>query len=246
MKTIQLILAVLILFTGLESCKKSEVSSEPLASLNVITAVISGGNVKLNTNVRDSAKAYNAKVFGIVPGKEIKLFRTSNPAVNYYKETPITENGGLYSVFLAGQGSTLEPIFKKESIPAFYKDSIFGVRIVNLSPNSTPVNVTLASAPATNVFNNVTYRQITDFSTFPLRSILAGNTEKLKTVNFQIRNAAGTLLASYQLPVNANSNYPGISINLQRFKNISIVIKGLMGTTTGPDAFGVFPVVTTY
>ncbi|MBB5438002.1 hypothetical protein HDC92_001677 [Pedobacter sp. AK017] len=238
---IKLSLAVLVLLAGLGSCKKSEVKAEPLASLNVIAAVIGGGNVKLNTNVRDSAKAYNAKVFGIVPGKEIKLYRVSNPTVNYYKETPVTENGGLYSVFLAGQGSAFEPIFKKESIPAFYKDSIIGVRIVNLSPNSTALNVTRASATSTNAFAGVTYKQITDFVTFPLKTVIPTG-----SVSFQIRNAAGTLLATYTLPTSANSNYPGISIALQRFKNISIVIKGLMGTTTGPDAFGVFPVVTTY
>lgn len=243
---IKLTLAVFLLLAGLVSCKKNEVSSEPLASLNVVTAVIGGGNLKLNTNVRDSVKEYNAKVFGIVPGKEIKLFRTSKPEVNYYKETPVTENGGTYSIFITGQGNSFEPIFKKENLPAFYKDSIFGVRIINLSPNSTPINITLASATGTNVFTNIGYKQITEFTTFPLQAILANNTEKLKTVNFQVRNSTGALLASYQLPVNANNNYPGISINLQRFKNISLIIKGLMGTTTGPDAFGVFPVVGSY
>ncbi|MBB5440239.1 hypothetical protein HDC92_003939 [Pedobacter sp. AK017] len=238
MKSFNLIIGLAIMAS---SCKKTETKSEPLASLNVITAVIGGGNVKLNTNERDSVKAHNWKTFGIVPGKEIWLYKTGNPVVSYYKETPATENGGVYSIFLAGQGSTFEPIFMKENLPAFYKDSIFGVRIVNLSPNSTPVNVTLASAAGTNVFTSVAYKQVTGITTFPLRTVIPAG-----TVSFQIRNEAGVLLATYTLPTSANSNYPGISIALQRFKNMNIVVKGLMGTTTGPDAFGVFPVVTSY
>jgi len=243
---IKLILAVCVLLIVMSSCKKTETKSEPLASLNVITAVIGGGNVKLNTNEGDSAVAYNWKTFGIVPSKEIRLYRTDNPSVIYFKDTPVTENGGTYSVFLAGQGSTFEPIFLKENLPAFYRDSIFGVRIVNLSPNSTPINVTLESATGTNVFTGVAYKQVTGITTFPLLNILASQPERMKTINFQVRDAAGTLLASYQLPPTANSTYARVSIRDQRFKNISIVIKGLMGTTSGPDAFGVFPVVTSF
>jgi hypothetical protein len=231
------------------SCKKTKVESKPIASLNVINAVISGGTVKVNINERDSAMTYNWKTFGIVPGADIKVYPTSSPSTPYYQSVkPETKNGKLYAAFLCGQLPNVETVFKEENVPAFYTDSIFGVRIINLSPNSLPVNVSLKSDPTVNVFTSIGYKQLSEIKTFPLPNITtsAADSTKRKTINFQIRNAAGTQFAFYELPVDVNSFYPGVSVNLQRYKNITIVIKGLQGTTSGPDAFGVFPVVMSY
>jgi hypothetical protein len=224
------------------SCKKENNESNPIASLNVINAVVGGGNVKLNSLALDSAKSYNSKTFAIVPGEDLKIFPTNSLLTPYYQNTkPQTEHGKMYSVFLCGQLPNVEAIFRDEQIPSPYRDSIFGVRIINLSPNSAAMNVTLASATNSNVFSNVAFKQITEIVTFPLPTVINAN-----SVTFQIRDVGGVLLASYQLPVSANSLYPGISRNLQRFKNINLVIKGLQGTTTGPDAFGIFPTAMSY
>jgi hypothetical protein len=232
----------LFFLSSVTSCKKTEIKSSPIASLNVVTAVINGGNVKLNTNLQDSAKAYNSKSFAIIPGSKIVLYPTNNPLTPYYNPThqTSTENGEVYSVFLAGQAPTFESVFVKENLPERYADSTIGVRIINLSPNSTPINVTLASANTINVFSDVSYKQISDFAKFPLRTVIPTG-----SATFQIRDAAGTLLATYTIPTSVNSLYPGITIALQRFKNITLVIKGLMGTT-GSDGFGVFPTLMTY
>jgi hypothetical protein len=93
------------------------------------------------------------------------------------------------------------------------------------------------------LFSNIAYKQISDFVKLPLKtSVTAGS------VSFQVRSAVNpsTVMTTYTLPNNANSEYPGISINLQRFKNITIVVKGVQGTTSGADRFGVFPVLTSY
>lgn len=52
----------------------------------------------------------------------------------------------------------------------------------------------------------------------------------------------GTLLASFTLPASAVSPYTTATVAQARFKNVTLVIKGLVGTTTGTNAFGVFPV----
>lgn len=227
------------------SCKKKNIEPQPVASLNVTTAVIGGSSVKLNNNLRDSVLAYNSRSFGIVPGNDITLFPTNSPSTIYYQSLkPATQSGKLYSVFLAGQSPNFEAIFREESFPNRYSDSIFGVRIINLSPNSTPMNITLQNNTTTNVFSNVTYKQLTDFVTFPLPTTIPAG-----SVSFQVRAAAtpGTVLATYTLPNSVVNTYPGISVSLQRFKNITLVIKGLQGTTgSNPDAFGLFPVVTSY
>jgi hypothetical protein len=226
-----IVFAFLILTIGLQSCKKDGPNFTPLASLNVADAVIGGRNVKLNTNVRDSATLYSYKLFQVVAGETpIRIYPTNNPKTPYFEETKTTVNGGIYSLFLAGTASAPESIFVKDEIPPFSQDSIVRVRIVNCSVNSSPISVTLGSAPTVNLFNAVSYKTVTTFSTIELKTKIAvgGNV-------FQIRDSAGTLLTSYTLPATGL-----VSVASSRFKNITLVVKGLLGTTTGSDAFGVY------
>lgn len=232
----QLLLSIAVVFNV--SCKKSEIQSNHTATLVVTNSVIAGGNVKLNTNDRDSARLYNAKTFGITAGSSlIKLYPTNNPNTPYFNSSLQTQNGGIYSLFLSGQSPTFDAFFIRDNIPLYYTDSSLGIRVVNLSPNSTPLNITLASASTTNIFSGIAYKQLANFIKLPLR-----NPVPVGTVSFQVRDAANTLLSTYTLPATANSAYPGISILNSRNRNITLVIKGLQGTTTGNDAFGIFPV----
>ena len=226
-----IVYAFLILAGGLQSCKKDGPNFTPLASLNVADAVIGGRNVKLNTNVRDSATLYSYKLFQVLAGETpIRLYPTNNPNAPYFDETKTTVNGGIYSLFLTGTASAPESVFVKDEIPPFSRDSIVRVRIVNCSLNSAPISVTLGSAPTANVFSNIGYKTVTAFSDIELKTRIAvgGNV-------FQIRDSAGTLLASYTLPATGL-----VSVASSRFKNITLVVKGLVGTTTGTDAFGIY------
>ncbi len=229
---------LIISLMTITACKKNEISLTPLASLNVVNAVIGGGDVKLNDNVQDSAKAFNSKTFGIIAGtNNLSIYSTNNPSKPYYNNTLETENGGNYSIFLSGQSTGIEALFIQENIPPSYADSIIGIRVVNLSPNSTSLNITLASAPNNNFIGGLAYKQMTDFIQLPLRSLITTG-----SMSFQVRNGGNNLLATYTLPTVVNSTYPGISVQLSRFKNISLVVKGLIGTNSGNDAFGIFPV----
>jgi hypothetical protein len=238
MKHVPLIFCSIVVII-MTSCKKNEVSLTPLASLNVVAAVIGGGNLKLNYNERDSAKAYNSKVFGIVSGtSNVVIYSTSNPGKPYYDNTVETQNGDNYSLFLSGNPNGIDAVLVKDNMPAHYIDSTVGVRIVNLSPNCSPVNITLASASTTKIFSNIAYKQVSDFIQLPLLAVMPSG-----SVTFQVRDGiSNALLTSYTLPSSVNSDYPGISVQLSRFRNITLVIKGLQGVSTGVDAFGVFPV----
>ena len=225
------IIFILILMVGLQSCKKDGPTFTALASLNVADAVIGGRNVKLNTNVRDSATLYGYKLFQVLAGETaIKLYPTNNPNFPYYNEIKTTVNGGIYSLFLTGTASAPESIFIKDEIPPFSQDSIVRVRIVNCSVNSSPLSLTLASSPTVNIFRDISYKSVSAFSNIELKTRVAvgGNI-------FQIRDSAGTLLASYTLPATGL-----VSVASSRFKNITLVIKGLSGTTSGTDAFGIY------
>lgn len=221
------------------SCKKGKIESKPAAAINVVASVISGGNVKLNTNARDSAKAYNAKAFVVVPGTTILLYPTTGSTTPYFDSNPDTENGGIYSIFLTGQSPTFESIFVKETALDRYTDSSLGIRVINLSPNSVPMHITLASDVNTNIFSGIAYKQLTEFVKLPLKTTIPTG-----SVTFQVRSSVdNSILTSYTLPTSVNSTYPNISITASRDRKLTLVIKGLQGTTgSNPDAFGIFPV----
>jgi hypothetical protein len=226
-----LFFTLLILTLSWQSCKKEGPTFSPLASLNVANAVVGGRNVKLNTNVRDSANLYGFKLFQVIPGETaIKLFPTNNPAAPYYQQTNTTVNGGIYSLFLTGTAATPESIFVKDEIAPFSQDSILRVRIVNCSVGSSAISVTMGSSPTVSLFSNLSYKTVSAFNSIDLKTRIAtgGNI-------FQLRNAAGTVLATYTLPATGT-----VSVASSRFKNITLVVKGLFGTTSGSDAFGVF------
>jgi hypothetical protein len=238
MKFLNSITAILVTLSIISSCRKDEIEIIPLASLNVTVAIIEGGNVKYNTNLQDSIKAYNSRLFPILLGTNISLSATKDPRTTYYDNTLDMENGKTYSLFLSGFSSSIDAIFTEDNIPSRYSDSVIGIRVINLSRNSRPLNISLGSANATNIFSKVVYKQITEFKTFAMRTLIPPG-----SITFRITDeGTNALLATYTLPASANSTYPGISIALSRFKNLTLVIKGLQGVTSGIDAFGVFPV----
>ncbi len=237
MRSIFYIIYIALFFVT--SCKKDELEVSSIASLNTVTAVIDGGNVKLNTNERDSAKSYNSKLFIIRSGNSIvRLYPTNDNSIVYFNQSVQTEAYGIYSLFLAGAYPTIETVLVKDNLPPMYSDSTFGIRVINLSPNSSSVDITLAADTKTNLFSEVPYKQLTEFIKLPLPTTIPSG-----SVSIQVRDHANaSLLATYTLPTSVNSLYPGISIALTRFRNLTLVVKGLKGTTSGTNAFGIFPV----
>lgn len=225
-------LLLFLLLAAFASCKKDTPKFSSLASLNVADAVIGGANVKLNTNVRDSATINSYKLFQLNAGSNIRirLYPTNNPSTSYYDQSPEIVNGGIYSVFLTGTAAAPESVFVKDEIPPFSQDSIIRVRVINCSPNSTAMTVTLAAAPSTSIFSDLAYKDLSNFVLLPLKTIVpAGGT------SFQVKNSSGDILATYTLPATGV-----VSVASSRFKCITLVIKGLVGTTSGANAFGVY------
>lgn len=237
---LEYVILISILHMLIASCEKDKLSSKQnlASSLIVVNGVIGGENLKLNNNERDSARGYNFKIFSIPSGiGNVELYSTKNLKTPYYSQQEDLEPGGVYSLFLSGTPSAIKANFKREEISEYYADSTVGIRIVNLSSNSNSLNVTLASAPTNSIFSNVSYNEVTNIVKIPLPNAVPAN-----NVTFQIRDAVNTLLTSYTLPASANSTYPNISVHNSRNHNMTLVIKGVLGTTVGIDAFGVFPV----
>jgi hypothetical protein len=233
------IFLIIFLFLFSVSCSKNKVTSGSVAALQVTNAIIGGSNIGFNTNAWDSVVGYNAKVFSLRGGtNSILFYPTSNPIKPFYNSSKMTNNGEIYSAFLHGKLPDVETIWIKDSIPAYYLDSSIGVRVINLSPNSAPIDITLASSPTNKLFASVGYKKLTDFIVLSLK---VGR--PVGSVNFQVRNSTNNvILATYTIPTSVNGLYPNISTKLSINRCVTLVVKGWLGETVGIDAFGVFPV----
>jgi len=237
---------ILIWLTGFLlclGCKKNDIGTSLLSTLNVINATVDAGQAKVNyfgktiswKNYTSGTAAVNygaVQLYAVTPGNNIHIVQSSDTTKSLFNGEVTENDRDIYSLYLTGTLAAPESIVKKENLPPFYSDMSIGVRVINLSPNSDPVNVTLESIPTVNEFTGVGYKSITEFKKLPYPAMLVTGSNV-----FQLRDAAGTLLASYTLPTEGL-----LSVTSARYRNITLVIKGLQGTTTGTNAFGAFAV----
>lgn len=228
-------LGIVLLFTAC-SKKDSSIPSTYSATVNVINAVVNNTGIKVNTNnspivyLSANQVGYGAASLYYIPRSQgrISLVTTAD-TTNYLLNSTYSFNSGFATIYLAGQTGAIDTIAREETNYPFIRtdvvvpDSSIYLRYVNLSPNSTPVNINIKGA-GTNEANSLAYKGITDFKKYPA---LASNGSYI----FEVRDVVtNTLLTTYTFTVTATN----------RFKNVALIIKGLTGTTTGTNAFGVF------
>src|SRR6266480_1853449 len=190
MKRLNQLLTVFFLSFLIGSCKKDEVKLTPLASLNIINAVVGGMAIKLNTLPTTIAYNANSQFTLLAGNSSIYVYPVGDSSHPYYSNTIQTANGSYYSLFLSGQAPTIDTILIKDVVP-YRADSTFGLRFINLSPNSPAVSVNLTGGANGSEVASLPYKSITEFKTYPG---LAANA----TTSFEIRNAAtGTVLVTY-------------------------------------------------
>ncbi len=223
-------LTLLLLFIGIfVSCKKDVLETTPLASIRIINTVTGGSTARLNsasTTISNNSSTVTGTTgaFGLLPGNpDIYVWPTTDSLSPYYnsnKSVAVAE-GDYFTLFLGGTPAVPEGILVKESWQN-YTDSVVGIRFVNMSPNSTPVNVTLSTSTTTNQFSNVAFKDITDFKQFPATSNVTNYT-------FQVRRASSpnTVLSSVSISLSGTSAIP-------RFKNVTIVFRGNIGGSPAP------------
>ena len=196
------------------SCKKERISTPAVASLTVMNAVISGKSVRLGNNVTAVANNSSSQQVVMAGETELYVWPVGDSANPYYRSPKFyAEERGTYSLFVAGQAPNIKGIILEDNIP-YHADSTCGIRFINLSPNSPPLNITLLSSPGTVEVSNLTYLQNTDFKIFPAKAANTGYT-------FQFRRASdNSLIATYSLP----APHP-------RFTNITLVLRGLVASS---------------
>ncbi|WP_285055497.1 hypothetical protein [Pedobacter ginsengisoli] len=162
-----------------------------------------------------------------------KVVNAADTTVKLYEQT-ISFNSPLYTMYVIGQAPTFEAIVKEENNFPFIAftdripvkaDSVVNVRFINLSPNSVPLKVKIVTVTGNEV-DNLPYKE---FGVWKKYTATAAST----IYSFQLRDATSdVLITTFNFTANATN----------RFKNVSLIVKGLQGTTTGTNAFGVMTV----
>lgn len=247
----KIIIASLCFTILLASCKKAsvdEVALAPKSGFMVVNAAlnISSAKVYAHSNLinwknlpgTDAMAQFRSGYLGTYAGSNhVRAVSAADTTIILYSSNK-AENfaaNSFNTLFLAGNTGAYEGVFIQNDNIVNHTDSAMGIRFINLSPNSTPLSITLSTAPTTNIEAGLVYKQKSDFKKYPALASTG-------SIIFQVRDAGGVLLASYTLPVTAVSPYGLASIPFARFRNITLVVKGLQGTTSGTNAFGVFPV----
>ena len=223
------------------ACKKEKsFHSDGTATIQVVNADVGITGIKLNmynlpvkwwsttSQVNYGASAFYYAQRIATPITVVSSADTANPLLN----STYNIRGNIYTLYIAGQFPTIDTIMREETNYPYVQldripsdaDSIINIRFVNLSPNSSPVNINILGS-AVNEVSNLAYKGITNFKAY---------TAKIANPNykFEIRDAAtNTILLTYTFNVTATN----------RFKNVALVLKGLQGAS-GTNAFGVFAV----
>lgn len=234
--------------TLLVSCKKNDIDIKPLSSYIIVNATIDVSNAKVYAADRDTywkvlpatdaAAQYKSASFSAYAGNNtIKAVSAADTNITLFSTIKPEEfkEAAFNTLFLCGNTGTYEGILINNDKIVNHTDSAIGIRFINLSPNSPAVSITLAATPTVKETTGLTYKQKIDFKMYPALQNTAA-------MVFQIRNIADSILTSYTLPVAGSGTYPNAGIVNGRFKNITLVVKGLYGTTTGTNAFGILPV----
>ena len=207
-------LITLIGVTGFAACKKDEIKNSPMASLRIVNG-IAGGTAIRNGAYAGTISNISSRLDNIQTGGfDIYIWPNGDSLHPYYVLPKfVAQDREIYSLFLCGPPTAVEGIIVKEDIP-YWTDTIAGIRFVNLSPNSTGINITRLSTPTVNDVTNLQYKSMTGFIGFPAGANV-GET-------FQFRNAStNAVLASVAFT----------KASMPRWRNMSLVFRGMVGGT---------------
>jgi hypothetical protein len=235
----RLLIAYSIIF--LFSCKKSDADHQnEAASITVINAITDAGAIKINNTGRTifwSANSeqivYGARgfYFAAVGSKQFVAVPTTDTTKILLNKSFNFERR-VYTLYLAGTKVEPDTLFKVELNYPFIRtdvtappsaDSVVNMRFVNLALGSPALKITTATS---NEVDNLPYKGIGAWKRYDAK--LAAT-----TYSFQIRRLDNdVLITTYNFSVTASN----------RFRNVTLLIRGIFGTTAGTAPFGVVPI----
>lgn len=214
MKTIINLLLIVVTLILFSACKKDGFSTVPLSSLKIGNYITGGTAAKLR-GVYSSSISNNSNLnYGILPGsQELYIYPLADSLRPYYhvNHKEVLAEGQSYSLFLGGTPSDVKSVFIAEAWPK--SDSNVRVRILNFSPGSPSVNITLSTSTSVMEFSNVNFGQLTSFKPYT-------KTGNAPAYTFQVRNSlTNAVIASHTLS----------SALVAGYNNFTLVLRGVVG-----------------
>lgn len=228
-KLVEIVGLCLILSYGmlLYSCQKDEhtngdIGKSGLAKVNVIDAVVTGGDVKVNVSPKEfywnslpNNQSAGGQVLGgftlgrlfMVPAGQntvMQVVSVNDTTKMWYNNTAQLSAGKVYSLYLSGTPGNIKSLLHEEAnFPASIvrdavkptppTDSIVNIRFINLSPSVPKVDVKLVGKG--NIITNLTYQQFSDFKAYS-----ATSAHEIYTIEIR-RSSDQELIATYDFPV---------------------------------------------
>lgn len=238
MKTIFRIIRFFLIFCCglfLYSCEKDTVwqAEAGIAKVNVINAVVTGGNAKVNVSekemywnsIRDNQAlgGFTLNKMFIVPTDRTTVFQVAplNDTTNlWYDQVAQLNSGKVYTLYLSGTPTAIKTTFQEESnfpdyvirdagTPTLSTDSIVNIRFVNLSSSGPKVDINIQGESDV-IADGLTYQAFSEFKTYPA-------TNGIYTIAFEIRKSSDkSLVTTYYF-----------NADFFRFKSVAIVLMGI-------------------
>jgi len=182
---------IITLLFGISCSKNGNVSNpEPISAVNIVNAAPNSSPFIVDLTGATSVTEYFSSAQQIDYGSSYEYSIPSGqiPTVVYQisdTNTPafigklLLSPNAIYSIFLAGNINNQGGIdtLLVEDFPPNYSiaDSVAGVRFVNLSTGSKPMNVTIEGNPvAQTEFTGLSYKNVSSWKGYPATSIIPG------------------------------------------------------------------------
>ena len=227
MKNLVVNLTYLCLVIGLLSCGDDDNHPIPTAAIKIINATVEAGLIMpKNFDFNISNRAGTAIPFGgserfTLPANtptDLLLVKADDTLTTVLNETVNFEEGTIYSFFAAGRFPNVESVLIRDEF-INYQDSTFGVRFVNMSPDSEALSVRISDTMA-NVVTDLGYKGASTFSPLPA-------TGQGGTYTFEFVNENDEVLAA--------TSFDPISERAV-FQNVTLALVGLADDGTGGNS----------
>ena len=235
----QLLSIVIIATVLFISCsKKSAPGTGSVAAFNFVNAVVGSSPTVVafgNWNITYAAWgdiSYGASnLFSPVGGSvPLTLARISDTTQPFFQGTLTLSAGSIYSFFISGDTTTTDTLLTRDIIPYYPpRDSVMGIRFVNLSSGSNQISINLEGNANGSEVGSLAYKGITSFKQY-------ANNSTIIDYLFVVRDVAtGDSLTQFDFVVNGSSNNgfgltdPSNNQNhsdLLTFKNVTIAVYG--------------------
>ena len=226
MKILYKIAPMLLLGSALLCCSEDD-NLPNAASLKVIHTAVDvapvhvnyfGRSITFSNNPTLSYGSSNRFTLPVGEDRDIVFVSSEDTASQVHQQTVSFEAGGIGTLFLTGQGSSIDGLFLNDELLSS-TDSLAGVRFVNLSPDSQGIRF---EAEGAGDLSNLSFRDATAF--LPLDA-----TSDNASYAFEVKNAAGDVLTTF-------------STTVPVFKNITLAVIGLVDDGQGGSTLSVVQV----